>query len=104
MDKILEFRKGPLWDEDSKVYRFQCDCTSPGDAMDITVDSWGKESEDKAFTISMYFTGTSFWDRIKYAINILKKRWCWREFVVRNDDLATISGIFDPNKKYSELP
>ncbi len=31
MDKIIS-------DKDSITYRFQCDCTSPEDAMDITVD------------------------------------------------------------------
>jgi len=104
MEKILEFQKGKLFDEHSKYYRFQCDCLSPSDAMDIEVESWGKDDEGKAFTISMYFNGTGLWSRLKYAFEILRGRWTWREFVVRDEDTKYLSGIFNPNRKYSELP
>ena len=104
MEKLLEFQKGKLFDENSKYYRFQCDCLTPADAMDICVDSCGKGDEDKYFTITMSFVGTGVWDRIKYAFQILKGNWTWREFVVRNEDVKSLSDIFNPDKKYSELP
>ena len=53
MDKILEFKKGKLFDEHSKHYRFQCDCLTPDDAMDVEVASWGKNDENKSITIMM---------------------------------------------------
>ena len=104
MEKLLEFKKGKAFDENSKYYRFQCDCLTPADAMDINVDSWGKEGENKFFTILMYFNGTGLWDRIKYAFQILKGNWCWRDFIVREEDTKLLSEILNPDKKYSELP
>lgn len=104
MDKILEFKKGKINDKNSKYYRFQCDCLTPEDAMDIEVESWGEDDENKAFTISMYFRGCDLWSRIKYAIAILRKNWCWREFVVRKEDCKYLSDIFNPKKGYSKLP
>jgi hypothetical protein len=104
MEKLFEFKKGKLWDENTRVYRFQCDCTTAADAMDITVDSWGKDDEEKFVIITMNFLGTSLWDRIKYALQILRGQWNWREFIPRPEDYGNLSEIFDPNKKYSELP
>lgn len=104
MEKLIEFKKGKICDENTKIYRFQCDCITPSDAMDISVDSCGADDESKSFIISMYFIGTSFWDRAKYAFQILKGNWCWREFVVRDEDAEDLSDVFNPNKKYSELP
>ena len=104
MDKILDIKKGKLNDEDTSLYRFQCDCLSPEDAMDISVDSCGKNDEDKYFTISMYFKNNHLWNRIKYAWEVLRGKWYWREFVVRKEDEKYLSDIFNPDKKYSELP
>jgi len=104
MEKLLEFKKGKLFDESSKYYRFQCDCLSAGDAMDIGVDSSGKNDEEKYFTITMHFYGTDVWSRIKYAWQILRGEWAWREFIVREEDIKNLSDIFNPDKKFSELP
>ena len=104
MEKLLEFEKGKLWDENTKMYRFQCRCLSAGDAMDITVDSQGKNDEEKLFTICMDFVGTSFWGRLKYAFQILRGDWNWREFIIREEDCRNLSDILNPNKKFSELP
>ena len=104
MEKLLEFKKGKIFDEDTKYYRFQCDCLTAADAMDISVDSCGKDNEGKFFTITMDFRGTGFWDRVKYAFQILRGYWTWREFVVRKEDTGPLSDIFNPTKKYSELP
>ena len=104
MEKLLEFRKGKLFGQDSKYYRFQCDCLSAADAMDVCVESTGKDNEDKFFIITMNFLGTGFWNRMKYAFQILKGHWAWREFVVRQEDTQDLSDIFNPGKKYSELP
>lgn len=103
MEKILEFEKGKIFDRRSKYYRFQCDCLTPSDAMDISVDAWGKDDEKKYFTINMYFQGTGIWDRIKYAFSILRGNWCWREFAVREEDARQLSDIFNPDKSYGEL-
>ena len=104
MEKLLEFKKGKFWDENTRMYRFQCDCLTPSDAMDITVDSQGKKDEGKFFTITMHFVGTSFWNKLKYAFQILRGDWNWREFVVRGDDCQGLSDILNPRKKFSELP
>lgn len=86
MEKILEF-------EDSKHYRFQCDCLTPSDAMDVDVEIGGGK---KYITIAMYFLGNGIWDRIKYAYWILRGRWQWREFAVREEDYQHLSDIFKP--------
>ena len=104
MEKLLEFPKGKLNDENSKYYRFQCDCLSPEDAMDIGVDSYGKDDEFKQFTIFMNFKGRSLWSRLNYASQIIRGHWTWRDFVVREEDRSHISEIFDPDKKFDELP
>lgn len=104
MDKILEFEKGKIFDENSKYYRFQCDCLSPEDAMDVSVEFFGKEDENKSITIEMYLENRGVWDRIKKAFSVLRGRWCWRAFIVREEDHKYLSDIFNPNKKYSELP
>ena len=103
MEKILEFKKGKLYDENLKYYRFQCDCLRAADAMDISVDSRGKSGEDKFIILTLNFLGTGLWDRIKYAVDILKGNWAWREFVPRYEDYPHIAEIFS-DKKYSELP
>ena len=104
MEKLLEFKKSKIFDENSKVYRFQCDCLNAADAMDIDVDSCGKDDEGKFFTLRMDFYGTGFWGRVKYAFQIVKGNWSWREFIIREEDCKNLSEIFDPSKKYSELP
>jgi len=104
MEKILEFKKGKMFDENSKYYRFQCDCLTPADAMDIEVESYGKDDEGKYFSITMNFLETGFWNRLKYACQIIRGWWTWREFVVREEDIKNLSDIFDPDRKFSELP
>jgi hypothetical protein len=104
MEKLLDFPKRKWSENRSKFYRFQCDCLSPEDAMDISVDSYGKSDEYKYFIISMQFLGGGFWERLKNAWQILTGHWNWREFIVRQDDLKNLSTIFDPDKTFSELP
>ena len=104
MEKIIEFKKGKVFKGHSKIYRFQCDCLTPADAMDITVDSYGKNDEGKYYIIQMNFIGTSFIDRVKYAFQIIKGNWAWREFVIREEDLKSLVDILNPDKKFSELP
>lgn len=103
MEKLLEFEKSS-WSEESKLYRFQCDCLSAPDAMDINVEACGKDAEGKFIIICMDFLGTGLWDRVKYAGQIIRGHWGWREFVVRGDDTRHLSDIFNPDKKYAELP
>ena len=104
MEKLFDYKKGKIHDEHTKLYRFQCDCLSPEDSMDISVESWGKDDEGKYYEIMMNFEGSNNWSRFKYAWQILRGRWTWRYFCVRDDDLKNLSDIFDPNKSYSELP
>ena len=95
MDKILETKE-------SKLYRFQCDCLSAEDAMDIDIEKVGKC--EKYIIVNMNFYGNGKWDRIKYAFQILRGFWNWREFVVRSEDAKCLSDIFNPDKGYEELP
>ena len=104
MEKLLEFKKDKGGGENVKYYRFQCACLSPADAMDITVDSHGQDEAIKFFTITMHLLGTGFWDRVKYAFQIIQGHWTWREFIVREEDTKYLSDIFNTEKRYSELP
>ena len=103
MEKLLEFEK-TKHDTTSKFYRFQCDCLDASDAMDINIDSSGKDSEGKWFTIYMSFIDPNFWRRIKFAWAIVRGHWSWRDFVVRQEDAKNLSELFNPDKKFSELP
>lgn len=102
MEKILTFEEGNPLNNASCTYRFQCNCLSTQDAMDIDIENCGEYG--KFFIIRMDFLGTGFWDRIKYALQIVRGHWSWREFVVRDEDAKTLSDIFNPDKRYSELP
>ena len=104
MDKLLDISDSENVNDNTKIYRFQCDCTEPCDAMDVLVDAAGTEGEDKYFIICMSFGCTGFIDRLKYAAKILYGKWRWREFCVRQEDIPNLSEIFDPNRKFSELP
>ncbi len=103
MEKLLDFGKGKLMGA-SKVYRFQCDCFTAADAMDVSVDACGKDDEDKYITLTLDFKDRSFWRRMVYASQILRGHWTWREFCLRQDDFAWLSDIVDPDNKFSELP
>jgi len=102
MEKFLEFDK-TKYHEASVHYRFQCDCHSAQDALDIDVEAWGKDFENKFITLRLDFIGTGLWDRIKYAIAILRGHWSWREFIPCERDYPNMVEIFS-DKKYSELP
>ena len=105
MDKIYSY---PEFKGDSPVslYRFTCDCLSVEDSMDILVEGVGKDNEDKFITITMDLRSDSFFKRIKYAWLVLFNKWSWREYIVHQSeqDYEALSEIFNPNKKYSELP
>lgn len=68
--------------------------------MDIEVENY--DGEKKQIIITMDFLGDSFWGRIKYAWQILRGHWSWREFIVREEDHENLSKVF--GNKYSELP
>ena len=95
MEKLLE-------DKDYKFYRFQCDCGTAKDAMDIGVDR--EEGEKKAINITMSFNSNGLWDRLKFAWHVVRGYWTWREFVVREEDYGNLSAIFDPLNEFSKLP
>ena len=99
MDKLLDFKKGKITG-DYKMYRFQCDCLTASDAMDIDIENCNESG--KYITIRMDFRCDSFWTRLKYAWRILNRHWTWREFIPREDDYDSLSNIFD--KPYDELP
>ena len=104
MEKLLEFKKGKVWDENSKMYRFQCDCLTASHAIDVNVESYGKDDEQKYISVYMDFINDGFFDRLKHAWQVFMMKWAWREFYFRAEDYKNISEIFDPNKKFSELP
>jgi len=101
MDKLADYDKGSAFGA-SKLYRFQCDCMTAADAMDIEVSEG--PPEEKYFVISLNEVSTSFKNRLRSAWHAFRGEWCWREFVVRQEDAKNLSNIFDPDKKYSELP
>lgn len=101
MEKLLDFKKGKITD-DYKLYRFQCDCLSAQDAMDIDAECW--HDDNKFLTIRLDFTYDNFWERLKYAWQILRGHWTWREFVPRDEDYGNLADIFNPDKGFSELP
>ena len=103
MDKLQDFKKGKIMDA-SKMYRFQCDCLTAHDAMDVSVDACGKDEEEKYITLCLDIRAASFWRRVVYAWKILRGGWCWREFCIRQDDMADLAAIIDPSRNYLELP
>jgi len=101
MDKLLELPKDGSFGA-SKLYRFQCDCLSAKDAMDIEV-SEGPPSK-KYFIISMNVIPLSLKGRIKDSWSALRGKWSWREFVVRSEDAKNLSDVFNPDIPYDDLP
>ena len=101
MEKLLDFTKDKFT-EDFKLYRFQCDCLTAQDAMDVDVDCNG--DGDKFVTLRMDFNSNSFFSRLKYAYQILMGHWTWREFIPREEDYGNLMDIFNPDVKYNELP
>ena len=99
MEKLFDFTKG---DPECKLYRFQCDCLEPGDALDVNVDCY--KEDKKFFVLCLQFNDSDFWSRVKYAWHILRGKWTWREFVVREEDHKDLADIFNPGKGFSELP
>ena len=79
MEKLLEL-------EDGTFYRFQCECLSPEDAMDVEVNEYG-------ISFLMQYEPVKFSQRIKDAFNVLRGRFCWREFILREEDRAELRKI-----------
>jgi hypothetical protein len=105
MDKLLDIPKSKFGDENHfKWYRFQCDCLAPEDAMDVSVEFFGKHDEKKSIEIEMYLKDYGLWDRIKNVFAVIRGKWCWRGFVVREEDYKNLSDIFNPDKKFDDLP
>lgn len=100
MEKLLDYKKINVssWMDNSKMYRFQCDCLTPEDALDVDVDE--AEPDKKYIVLRMSLKNMSFLNKLKF---LFKGNWCWREFVVREEDYKDLSDIFNPDRKYSEL-
>jgi hypothetical protein len=103
MEKILTFLKGKIHESDEKIYRFQCDCLSPEDALDISVEEPGNEGK-KYIQLTLNNVDASFKERLNHAWHVLIGNWGWREFVIREEDYQNLSDIFNPDKKLSDLP
>ena len=102
MDKILETRESyPSGKIDFKAFRFQCDCLSAGDALDIEVTELG--TDKKSFILQFDIRPQGFWGRLKSAWRLLNGSWCWNEFCVREEDAVNISRLFNPDVKFSDL-
>jgi hypothetical protein len=95
MEKLYSFN-------DSKVYRFQCDCLTPEDAMDIEVEK--SDKDEKYIIISMSLRPASIRNKFCHAFNVLFNKYQWREFVIREDDAKALANIITPENKFSELP
>jgi hypothetical protein len=100
LDKLQDFKPTTKMDA-SKLYRFSCDCYSPEDALDISVDDIEGE---KYITITTGFFHHNLWFRVKAAFKMLKGEWMWDSFCVRKEDTKVLSDIFNPDVKYKELP
>jgi hypothetical protein len=104
MEKLLHFLKNEINENEEKVYRFQCDCLSPEDALDISVENYGNTDGKKYIELSINNCDFGFMERLKHAWKVLTGRWGWREFCFREEDYKNLSIIFDPDKKFSDLP
>jgi len=105
MEKLVQIDKEDTYSgKHYRMYRVQCKCLYSADAMDIDVDSEGKDGERKYITLRMDTNHDSFFNRLKFAFNVFRNKWAWREFIVRQEDMKELSDIFNPDKKYSELP
>lgn len=101
MEKLVEIKGSKDKYNDSVMYRFQCGCLAQQDAMDIRIDR-GVETS-KFIMLNFNLLNQSFCDRLKECWNILFGNWCWREFVVREEDYQSLSDIFDTTKKFDDL-
>lgn len=104
MDKLLDIEKGKLDPEGFKCYRFTCDCMEPEHAMDICVESWGKDNDNKYINVTLRTCCHGFWERLKYAVRLLRGHITWCDFVPRKEDYDHIAKIFDTEGKFSDLP
>ena len=104
MEKIFHFLKGKVNEHGEKVYRFQCECKSPEDALNISVEAYGENEEKKTIELSLNNTDSGLFDRIKHAWKVLWGNWGWREFAFREEDFKNLSDIFNPDKKLDDLP
>ena len=90
MEKMWSFLKSPISEHGENVYRFQCDCKMPEDALDIDIEAYGKDDEGKYIMISLNNCDFGLMERIKHAWHILKGDWGYREFVVRQEDFKAL--------------
>ena len=97
MDKIIDIPSRAR-----KVYRFQCDCLTSQDALTIEVEGYGEGNKVILFTLDFYHNDLGA--RLKYAWQIVRGHWTWREFVPRKEDYQHISELLSPGKKFNELP
>jgi hypothetical protein len=104
MEKMWTFLKNKINEHGESVYRFQCECKMPEDALDIDVEACGENDEKKSITLSLGNIDAGFFERLQHAWKVLTGRWGWREFCVREEDFKNLSEIFDPDKKLSDLP
>jgi hypothetical protein len=73
--------------------------------MDVNVCEWeGKENRVREVMITMSLEPSGIRQKVKSAWQVLRGSWCWREFVVRDKDLKTLSAILDPATKLEDMP
>lgn len=87
--------------DDSVLYRFSCSCLSADHSMDVFVEKVGEN--DTYITLYMNFADTSLFSRVKYAWQIVRGWWTWRDFVIREDDHKNLVDIFKA-EKFDKLP
>lgn len=104
MEKLKTFLKNKTNEQTEKVYRFQCECLMAKDALDIDIEAYGIDREGKDIVLSLDNTDSGLMERIRHAWHVLIGNWGYREFTVRKEDFKNLSVLFDPDKKFSELP
>lgn len=58
-----------------QVHRFYCECLTPGDCIDITLDHFKEEKEISQFSISICNdSGKTLWGRVKAAFLYISRK------------------------------
>lgn len=88
MEKIFDFK-------DEVIYRFQCDCSTPSHAIDLSVHKDGS-----GYIVITFWARRRFIERVKWAWKMLRTGEGYeRDFCIRPDDfpelLKVISGAME---------
>ena len=86
--------------KDYQLHRFYCRCLTPGDCLDLVIDTF--ENKPTNFELSIANEGTAgFWKRLKYAfLHIFKKHKLYYTEVELSPDQAQSLGELLTKKEF----